>query len=393
MGHIWRSLVKNENSLLTALILGVIFAAFLSSAVAVYCIVVSAPAPRLNVVEDITEPAVERYKSVKSQPSAPPIEIPEALKGPVTPSEDKPVLLSLVGDCTLGQNFGSTGERTFAAFYRMNSPEYFFSGVRDIFASDDLTIVNLEGALTDSANMRAKGEDGPKYWLSGPPEYAYILHDGSVEIANLANNHTKDFGDEGYQDTMTALRAAGVAHFGGDDVIVREVRGIKVGFFGLPASSGAEIILERVTALRKSGADVVIASFHGGISSTTYTPTESQIKAARAAIDSGADVVVEHHPHVIQGIEEYGGGVIAYSLGNFCFGGHSNPEDKDTMIFQVSIAKRGGKISISHRVIPASISSHEDYNDYRPRILTDGEAISVRAKILKLSSEAMATAR
>ncbi|MDR3321694.1 MAG: CapA family protein, partial [Synergistaceae bacterium] len=281
--------MKTVNSLLIVLILGVIFAAFLSSAVAVYCIILSVPAPQLVVVEDLADVTVERYRSVESQrvpPSAEPTAVPAHA---ARPAENAPVLLSFVGDCTLGQNFGSTGARTFAAFYRMNSPEYFFSGVRDVFASDDLTIINLEGALTDSTSMRAKPEDGPKYWFSGPPEYAYILHAGSVEIANLANNHTKDFGEEGYRDTVGALREAGVAYFGGEDVLLREIRGVKVGLFGLSASSGEDVIRERISTLRKSGADVVIASFHGGLPSITYTPTESQIKAARTAIDNGAD--------------------------------------------------------------------------------------------------------
>jgi poly-gamma-glutamate synthesis protein (capsule biosynthesis protein) len=298
-----------------------------------------------------------------------------------------------VGDCTLGQSYGSSSRRHFSAFYESESKEYFFDGVRDIFASDDLTIVNLEGPLTESAAMRSKPEDGPKYWFRGAPEYADILTAGSVEIANLANNHMRDFGYEGFMDTKAALKEAGVEYFGYDDILTRQIRGIKIGFFGLPASAGSGVIKERINALREAGAHVIIASFHGGLPVASYVPTSAQKNAAYTAIDNGAVFVVEHHPHVLQGIEHYNGGVIAYSLGNFCFGGNTNPSDKDTMIFQVVITKAAGKLICTYRVIPASISSHDGYNDYRPRLLAGDDAKSVLDKIARLSKEADVTSQ
>ncbi|MDR1481944.1 MAG: CapA family protein [Synergistaceae bacterium] len=297
------------------------------------------------------------------------------------------VTLSFVGDCTLGQSYNSASSRHFSAFYENEPKEYFFGGVRGVFASDDLTIVNLEGPLTESAAMRSKPEEGPKYWFRGAPEYAEILSAGSVEIANLANNHTRDFGDEGFRDTKAALKRAGVEYFGYDDILTRQIRGIKIGFFGLSASAGAGVIKARVNALKREGAHVIIASFHGGLPIASYAPTPTQRSAAHTAIDNGAAFVVEHHPHVLQGIELYNGGVIAYSLGNFCFGGNINPTDKDTMIFQVVITQTAGKLHGTYRVIPASISSSDDRNDYRPRLLAGDDARSVLDKIARLSGE------
>jgi poly-gamma-glutamate synthesis protein (capsule biosynthesis protein) len=297
------------------------------------------------------------------------------------------IVLSFVGDCTLGQGYGTSALHDFSSVYKKNSKEYFFSGVRDVFASDDLTIVNLEGPLTKSTTMRDKPEEGPKYWFQGPPEYAGILSAGSVEIANLSNNHTRDFGEEGYKDTKTALAKAGVAYFGNDDILTRQVRGVSIGFFGLSASASARLIKARIAALREAGAQVIIASFHGGSSLISYTPSASQRNAAYAAIDNGATFVVEHHPHVLQGIERYKNGVIAYSLGNFCFGGSIYPKDKDTMIFQVEITKTPSRLLCSYRVIPASVSSRTDYNDFRPRVLSGDKALSVMEKITSLSEE------
>jgi poly-gamma-glutamate synthesis protein (capsule biosynthesis protein) len=308
-----------------------------------------------------------------------------ALVEPDWPTEEKAVL-SFVGDCTLGQNFDSGGWNSFSDIYQKVSPEYFFSGVSRVFAADDLTIANCEGPLTNSRNMREKGEEGPKYWFKGLPEYAYIFASGSVEVANLANNHTRDYGEEGYQDTKNALASYGVSYFGRDDILVRRIGGIAIGLFGLSTSADEKTIKGHIAALREAGAEVIIASFHGGLSSVSYIPSPAQRKAARAAIDNGASVVVGHHPHVLQGIERYNGGVIAYSLGNFCFGGNRNPKDKDTMIFQVTITKTGFATDVSYNVIPASISSRDDFNDYRPRVLEGYEAARVMEKISRLSA-------
>jgi poly-gamma-glutamate synthesis protein (capsule biosynthesis protein) len=297
------------------------------------------------------------------------------------------IVLSFVGDCTLGQDINTSHSFGFSSVYEKNGPEYFFGAVRNIFESDDLTVANCEGALTHNETARHKPEDGPKYWFRGPPEYASVFSAGGVDVVNLANNHTMDFEAEGHEDTKDALIRAGVEFFGRDTVLVKEIRGLQIGFFGLSTSAGASLIKQRIDELKRLGARLIVASFHGGLTDISYAPTPSQISAARVAVDNGADVVVEHHPHVIQGIERYKNGVIAYSLGNFCFGGNVNPSDKDTMIFQVEISEERGGIKCEYRVIPASLSSRKDYNDFRPRALEDAEAARVEAKILRLSGE------
>jgi poly-gamma-glutamate synthesis protein (capsule biosynthesis protein) len=298
-----------------------------------------------------------------------------------------PIVLSFVGDCTLGQDINTLNSFNFSSVYEKNGPEYFFGAVRHIFESDDLTIANCEGTFTDLTSPRVKPENGPKYWFRGPPEYARVFSAGGVDAVNLANNHTMDFGAQGYEDTKKALAGAGVEFFGRDDVLVKEIRGLKIGFFGMPASSGASLIKRRIDELKRQGARVIVASFHGGITNTTYAPTPSQISAARTAVEEGALVVVEHHPHVLQGIERYKNGVIAYSLGNFCFGGNVNPSDKDTMIFQVEISDERDEIKYEYRAIPASVSSRKDFNDFRPRVLESAEAERIEAKILELSGK------
>ncbi|MDR3331120.1 MAG: CapA family protein [Synergistaceae bacterium] len=383
--------MKKDNLQIALLAAAAMFSALLMGFTAAYCIsadgrlgVTEAPA-EISPIKRVKIMKPYIFKSMRAEAEEGPWAPEYGVMGTRDGDSDKSVVLSFVGDCTLGQNYGAFGERSFSAVYWSTSPEYFFEGVRDIFASDDLTIVNCEGVLTRSAVMRDKPELGPKYWFKGLPEYAYIFSAGSVEIANIANNHTRDFGNDGYQDTKDALSEAGIEYFGNDDVLVRQVRNIKIGFFGLSASAGAGIIKERIAALQSDGAEVIIASFHGGATEIVYTPTDSQKKAAHIAVDNGAAFVMEHHPHVLQGIERYNGGVIAYSLGNFCFGGHTNPSDKDTVIFQVVLSKSDEGITSSYRVIPASISSRPEYNDYRPSLLEGAEAERVLEKIALLS--------
>ena len=109
---------------------------------------------------------------------------------------------------------------------------------------------------------------------------------------------------------------------------------------------------------------------------------------AHLAIDQGADLVVGHHPHVLQGIEKYQGKNIVYSLGNFCFGGNKNPSDKDTMIFQQTFTVENGKLAEDDvtNIIPCSLSSESGYNNYQPMVLEGSEKERVLQKIEDFST-------
>ena len=169
-----------------------------------------------------------------------------------------------------------------------------------------------------------------------------ILTSSSVEAANLANNHSADYGDVSLSDTIKYLNEAGISNFIGTNTAIRDVNGISVGLVGIDALDETEAAkLENVIGSVKSlGAQLVIVSIHWGEEKAT-APNDTQIELAHKAIDAGANLVLGTHPHVLQGIEKYNGKYIAYSLGNFCFGGNNNPADKDTVIYRqtfVSVA-------------------------------------------------------
>ena len=275
--------------------------------------------------------------------------------------------ISAVGDCTFGtdENFAYEGSMP-AKYDEVGDFNYFFENVKSVFEADDLTIVNFEGTLTDSTTREDK-----QFAFKADKSYAEILTDGFVEAANLANNHSKDYGEQSYNDTMDALDEAGITNFGYDRVAIKKVKGIKVGLVGtyvLADGLGVKDSMEKnIQDLKDEGAQVIIASFHWGEEKAEY-PNDVQVELAHAAIDAGADLVLGHHPHVLQGIEQYKGKNIVYSLGNFCFGGNMYPSDMDTMIFQQTFTLKGGKLQEDNvtNIIPCSISSAEDYNNYQP---------------------------
>lgn len=304
-----------------------------------------------------------------------------AVKDPVS------LTISVVGDCTLGTDETFDYDTSLNAYYDSNGKDYFFQNVKSIFEADDLTIANFEGTLTDSDTREDK-----TFAFKAPAEYAQILTSGSIEAVNTANNHSHDYGDQSYTDTLAALDNTGITHFGYDDTAVMDIKGVKVGLVGIYELNdhlGREQQLkDNIAKVKADGAELVIVIFHWG-NETETVPDTNQMTLGRLAIDEGAELVCGHHPHVLQGIETYKGKNIVYSLGNFCFGGNSSPSDMDTMIFQqtFTITSDGVQADNVTNIIPCSISSADGYNNYQPTPATGDEATRIKAKIEERSAE------
>ena len=306
---------------------------------------------------------------------------------PEPTAEPVSITVSMVGDCTLGTDVNFDQSTSFDAFYQMkNDPGYFFQKVKDIFTADDLTVANMEGTLTTSNDRQQK-----TFAFKGDPSYTEILTQGGVEATNLANNHSHDYGDQSYEDTIQYLEAAGITTFGYDRTAVMDVKGIKVGLIGIyelkDGLGRQQQVIDTIQAVKDQGAQVIIVSFHWGTEKSNI-PDDIQKTLAHLAIDQGADLVVGHHPHVLQGIEKYQGKNIVYSLGNFCFGGNKNPSDKDTMIFQQTFTVENGELVKDDvtNIIPCSLSSESGYNNYQPMVLEGSEKERVLQKIEEFSA-------
>lgn len=305
-----------------------------------------------------------------------------------TVSSPVSLTLSVVGDCTLGTDETFDYDTSLNAYYENYGADYFLQNVKDIFSADDLTIANFEGTLTDSDEREDK-----TFAFKAPASYASILTGGSVEAVNTANNHSHDYGDQSFDDTLAALDDAGIVHFGYDETAVMDVKGIKVGLVGIyelyDHLEREQQLKDNIAKVKADGAQLIVVIFHWG-NETETVPDSNQTTLGRIAIDEGADLVCGHHPHVLQGIETYKGRNIVYSLGNFCFGGNSSPSDMDTMIYQqtFTIDADGVKKDNVTNIIPCSISSaaYDGYNNYQPTPAEGDEATRILGKINERSS-------
>ena len=305
-----------------------------------------------------------------------------------TVSSPVSLTLSVVGDCTLGTDETFDYDTSLNAYYENYGADYFLQNVKDIFSADDLTIANFEGTLTDSDEREDK-----TFAFKAPASYASILTGGSVEAVNTANNHSHDYGEQSFDDTLAALDDAGIVHFGYDETAVMDVKGIKVGLVGIyelyDHLEREQQLKDNIAKVKADGAQLIVVIFHWG-NETETVPDSNQTTLGRIAIDEGADLVCGHHPHVLQGIETYKGRNIVYSLGNFCFGGNSSPSDMDTMIYQqtFTIDADGVKKDNVTNIIPCSISSaaYDGYNNYQPTPAEGDEATRILGKINERSS-------
>lgn len=291
---------------------------------------------------------------------------------PVTePQPEKTYVLSFAGDCTFGDNYADD-ENSFGTFCKVVKENYKYplSNVKDIFQSDDYSLVNLECALTASDPTEEEMEElkDHRFRFRGPAEYAKILVEGGVEFGSCANNHSRDYGKQGLYDTWDALEAENIdyASFGKNCVVTTE-SGLTLGIFTVFFSTTKAYMESQVKALTAKGAEIVIMSIHWG-DEGVYIPNEQQTTLGHDAIDAGVDIVFGHHSHTLMPVENYNGGIVYYSLGNFSFGGNRNPADKDTAILQQQICRwPDGSVTLGTlSVIPCRVSTVDNWNDYRP---------------------------
>lgn len=294
--------------------------------------------------------------------------------------------LSFVGDCTLGsEEQYQTHARNYVTMVGALGMDYPFLGVRSVFAHDDLTLINFEGVLTDRTRAADK-----TFVFRAPTSYVETLPLSSIEAVNLANNHSLDYFAVGLDETKQTLSLAGVLYSGNGDLAIHEAKGVRIGMTGYsyPHEDSAEKLARDIPLLREMGCQIVIVSMHAGREESADT-TREQTRLARAAIDLGADVVVGHHPHVLQGIELYNGKPIFYSLGNFAFGGNAKPSDWDTVIAQLEFdVHADGTVSPALlRLLPCSLSGSEERNDYQPHLAQGIRARSILDKLAARSGE------
>ncbi|WP_338786908.1 CapA family protein [Metabacillus sp. FJAT-53654] len=303
------------------------------------------------------------------------------------PVTETTIKISAAGDFTLGTDERFEYTDSFVDEAKTNGLPYFVEGLGTTFLEDDLTTVNLETTLTTATEKADK-----TFTFKGDPSYTQILELGGIEAVNLANNHIFDYLDKGFDDTISALKLHEIGYFGYDHHYIKMIKGVKIGALGYEGwGDNPEIrntVEQDIKALRENDVEIILVHYHWG-DEKQYVPNEEQKSLARYTIDSGADLILGHHPHVVQGIEEYKGKFIVYSLGNFMFGGNRNPSDKDTFVFQQIFHLKNGDLTNKKEIniIPFSISSVSNRNDYQPTVLSGSESDRVLQKIIDVSNQ------
>lgn len=273
--------------------------------------------------------------------------------------------LTFGGDCTLGRGHNFAYSGSFDEMYNQKGASYFFSGISEFF-DDDLTMVNFEGTLTTSTAYANK-----TFVFKGRPEYAKVLEKGSIDVVSLANNHAMDYLQRGYDDTVRYLSPyVAVSAYARMPIVT--VKGVRIGFasnVGWSFDTAQKNFIDTaIRDLRARGAELIVFNYHWGIEKS-YHSDATQRAIGHYCIDRGADLVIGHHPHVVQEVEVYKGKPIAYSLGNLVFGGNNNPSDKNCLIFRQNYTfdlDTRKVTSSSHQAIPYQISSVSWRNDYHP---------------------------
>ena len=275
---------------------------------------------------------------------------------------------------------------------------YPFAGVSQAFESTDLSFVNLECCISSTGSPVA----GKEFTFEGPADSAEALKIGGIKVVSMANNHSKDYGAAAFLETLGHLKQNGVAYCGaGRDATeayspaVLDARGQKVAFLaftaiipdGWPATAstpGTAITWDHKKVAQsirdaRAKADYVVVSFHWGIELAT-SPNSEQRELAHLAVDSGADVVLGQHPHVVQGFELYKNRLIAYSLGNFVFSPPDAVSARSAML--MALMGKGGLVEA--KVVPVQITGE------RP-VIVNGAAADAWAGTIASYSKALGT--
>ncbi len=278
------------------------------------------------------------------------------LPAPVAVLPDyREVTVSFVGDCMIASSKGQAG-RGSLNWYALNyEPSYFLEKVAPYFESDDITVVNCETVLTDRELPERVKSGTRAYWYRGPAANARIFSAASVEVAGIANNHSMDYGEEGRADTVAALKAQGIEVAEDNVPVYYEAKGVTVGILACQLwYPGAERSYYAALREMNDRADIQIIYAHGG-GENTYEVDDWRVTAFHNLIDRGADLCLCSHAHRLQPTERYKDAAIVYGLGNFCYGGRTNPVNR-TVIYRADfrLGANGG-LTLTDEIVPCYV--------------------------------------
>ena len=301
---------------------------------------------------------------------------------------EKIITLTFAGDCTLGTEEATRrASDSFDSVAQRKGYSYFFANFSDVFSQDDCTVVNCEGVLSDSSNGEVKDKT---FRFRGPEDYVNIFREGSVEAVSLANNHSKDYGGNGFLNTRRVLEEAGVGWAWDEYFYVFEKDGIRIAFasidYGIFQRSNY-IVRDKLLKMQKGGEiNAAVMLVHEGKEYFPKHQEKQELYGEYYINTAGADLVIMHHPHVVQGIRILNNRCVFYSLGNFVFGGHTKVSrgKKGTnslysLVVQAKMHFTDDGVYTGQQIIlyPAYDSGADPANNYQPIRITKEQAMPV----------------
>lgn len=303
------------------------------------------------------------------------------------PLHAEEIIITAVGDIMLAGRW--------APVLQQKGYNYPFQAVKSELSGSDITIANLESPVAGNGQEFT----GKKFRFRANPDVAKALKASGFNLVTLANNHIMDFGEAALAETLSNLNSSGIAWIGAGEnlsearkMALFTIKGKRIAFLGYSLTQpveffagphrpgtapGYEKFVTADIASARSQADVVIVSFHWGKEAVT-TVQAYQRAAAHKAIEAGADIIIGHHPHVLQGIERYRNGIIFYSLGNFAFASKSTTADVSAIIrLRLSDTQREAEIlplDVQHRRV-----------GFQPRLLSGKRGSAVIDTLNRLS--------
>lgn len=287
---------------------------------------------------------------------------------PATPATQETIVIKAVGDIIPGTNF--PGDRLPA-----QDGQWLFDNVKSQFDGADILFGNFESTLTDHPYAAKDTSLGQTFAFRTPPAYATLLQQLGFDVLSVANNHSFDFGDQGFNDTVDHIQKAGMQAVGRKgEIIYQKVKGATIAFIGFSYFPDHNSILDLDAARAlvdeaNRNANIVVISVHAGAEGTDAVHTRNEtefffgenrgnlVEFSRAMIDQGADLILGHGPHVPRALELYKSRLIAYSLGNFM--GYRTLSTEGilsySLILQVQLDAQGG--FVDGKIIPVRLDA------------------------------------
>ena len=291
---------------------------------------------------------------------------------------EKVITLTFTGDCTIGgEEAVRAHDDSFDSYAQKYGYDYFFKNFYDLFASDDCTVVNCECVFSDSRSGENKDKS---FRFRAPTDFVNIFKVSSIEAVSLANNHTKDYGAEAFENMKKVLDEASIGWAWDEHVWIFEKDGIRIAFgaidYGIYKRSNY-LVRNRLLALRNSGeVNAAVMLIHRGEEYAAKHIADQDVYAEYFIKEAKADLVIGHHPHVLQGIRILNNRTIFYSLGNFVFGGHNKvsrsytqgTNSLYTLAVQVKMYFTDEGVYKGQQVVlyPAYDSGADPVNNYQP---------------------------